>query len=219
MATAAQIDANRENSCHSTGPITEAGKAAAARKRLTLGLYTQSDYVKPEEQDLYHDFCQTLRAELTPLTLIEEAFVAEITGASWRLRRCASAEATLGDFADATNKSRRSIERARAAAHCALNRSMNHLRKIQTERIVREHLELGSTGDTLAAESRKLIEAANLYRKSASNCQIEERAAKAASAAAQDVPIARNAPCPCNSGEKYKRCCGKNAPPVLGRAA
>ncbi|MBS1824618.1 MAG: SEC-C domain-containing protein [Acidobacteria bacterium] len=29
----------------------------------------------------------------------------------------------------------------------------------------------------------------------------------------------RNANCPCGSGAKYKRCCGKNAPPVLGRAA
>ena len=26
----------------------------------------------------------------------------------------------------------------------------------------------------------------------------------------------RNAPCPCRSGEKFKRCCGKAAPPVLG---
>lgn len=31
--------------------------------------------------------------------------------------------------------------------------------------------------------------------------------------------IARNAPCPCGSGNKYKRCCGTNAPPVLCRAA
>jgi len=29
----------------------------------------------------------------------------------------------------------------------------------------------------------------------------------------------RNAPCPCGSGAKYKRCCGTNAPPVLNRAA
>ena len=27
----------------------------------------------------------------------------------------------------------------------------------------------------------------------------------------------RNAPCPCGSGEKYKRCCGAAAPPVLNR--
>ncbi|MBS1823749.1 MAG: SEC-C domain-containing protein [Acidobacteria bacterium] len=29
----------------------------------------------------------------------------------------------------------------------------------------------------------------------------------------------RNALCPCGSKLKFKRCCGKNAPPVLGRAA
>ena len=29
----------------------------------------------------------------------------------------------------------------------------------------------------------------------------------------------RNATCPCGSGNKYKRCCGKDAPPVLNQAA
>lgn len=29
----------------------------------------------------------------------------------------------------------------------------------------------------------------------------------------------RNAPCPCQSGMKFKRCCGKEAPAVLGKAA
>ncbi|MEO7649587.1 MAG: SEC-C metal-binding domain-containing protein, partial [Bryobacteraceae bacterium] len=26
---------------------------------------------------------------------------------------------------------------------------------------------------------------------------------------------ARNSPCPCGSGVKYKRCCGHHAPPVM----
>jgi len=30
--------------------------------------------------------------------------------------------------------------------------------------------------------------------------------------------VPRNSPCPCGSGEKYKRCCGRGAPPVLSRA-
>lgn len=30
--------------------------------------------------------------------------------------------------------------------------------------------------------------------------------------------VARNAPCPCGSGHKYKRCCGITAPPQLGGA-
>jgi len=41
-------------------------------------------------------------------------------------------------------------------------------------------------------------------------------------AAAVPVPtpnFPRNAPCRCGSGAKYKRCCGKDAAPVLGRAA
>jgi hypothetical protein len=39
--------------------------------------------------------------------------------------------------------------------------------------------------------------------------------------AARPIPadFPRNAQCPCRSGQKYKRCCGKNAPPVLNRAA
>ena len=32
------------------------------------------------------------------------------------------------------------------------------------------------------------------------------------------VATARNAPCPCNSGEKYKRCCGQDAAPLLHAA-
>jgi hypothetical protein len=32
------------------------------------------------------------------------------------------------------------------------------------------------------------------------------------------VEIARNAPCPCNSGKKYKRCCGVNAPALCNAA-
>jgi SEC-C motif len=34
----------------------------------------------------------------------------------------------------------------------------------------------------------------------------------------QPTGTARNAPCPCKSGEKYKRCCGKNAPAILHAA-
>jgi preprotein translocase subunit SecA len=33
------------------------------------------------------------------------------------------------------------------------------------------------------------------------------------------IEIPRNAPCPCKSGLKYKRCCARNAPPVLNKAA
>jgi hypothetical protein len=47
----------------------------------------------------------------------------------------------------------------------------------------------------------------------ASNCK------PAATIPAPTPTFPRNAPCRCGSGAKYKRCCGKDAPPVLGRAA
>ena len=34
----------------------------------------------------------------------------------------------------------------------------------------------------------------------------------------EPTQIARNQPCPCGSGVKYKRCCGRNAPAVLNSA-
>ncbi len=37
----------------------------------------------------------------------------------------------------------------------------------------------------------------------------------AAQQASPNPQTPRSAPCPCGSGEKYKRCCGKDAPPVL----
>jgi hypothetical protein len=43
--------------------------------------------------------------------------------------------------------------------------------------------------------------------------------AKPAVVTRQVPEIGRNAPCPCGSGNKYKRCCGTAAPPLLGRAA
>ncbi len=36
---------------------------------------------------------------------------------------------------------------------------------------------------------------------------------------ATSLQTPRNAPCPCGSREKFKRCCGKSAPPVLCQAA
>ena len=36
---------------------------------------------------------------------------------------------------------------------------------------------------------------------------------------AHPAEVGRNSPCPCGSGQKYKRCCGVNAPPILNKAA
>ena len=192
MATEAQINANRINAQNSTGPRTDAGKAASSQNAVTNGLYARRDYVLPGEEHFYKCFCRTMHDELAPANYLEFALAEEIASATWRLRLCNNAEAELGDYSDETDKARRGIERARAAAHSVLHRCLNQLRKLKAE----------SVGQTSACGG---LQPANAPE-SASNCKPEPQ-------------TPRNAPCPCHSGEKYKRCCGKNAPPVLGKAA
>jgi hypothetical protein len=169
MPSISQINANRENATHSTGPRTEAGKAASSRNHLTAGLYTRQDYVRPEERELYKEFCETMLAELEPETLLEQSLAAEITGATWRLRRCSNAEAELADYAltdplldedEATEKKLRSIERARASAHSLLHRSINQLRKLQTDRENRFELLNAEIAPEPHADEAKAAEAA-----------------------------------------------------------
>jgi hypothetical protein len=163
MTTESKLNANRQNATHSTGPRTEAGKAASSRNAVTMGLYTRSDYVKPEERDLYKEFCETMYDQLNPASLLEESFVSEITGATWRLRRCSAAEAELGDFDAATDKTRRSIERARAGANSLLHRGINQLRKLQTERATREQIQAGTS--SRIAQSQPGLQRASSNRK------------------------------------------------------
>jgi uncharacterized protein YchJ len=231
MATDAQILANRENAHLSTGPQTETGKAASSRNALTMGLYTRADYVKPEERDLYKEFCETFFTELSPKGILEETFAAEIAGASWRLRRCNAVEADLADYAtqdpmldESTEKQRRSIERARSHAHSLLHRSINQLRRLQTDRACRDVMD--ATGDDAGiADYQPVVKAANNYAKTkqlhakAAESAFDRHLASICNSPEPAPAIARNALCPCDSGEKYKRCCGKDAPPVLNDRA
>jgi len=271
MTTPSQILANQQNALLSTGPRTDAGKANSSRNHLTLGLYTKSDYVKPEDRDLYTNFCVTMRTELNPADLLEESLVSEITAASWRLRHCDAADAGLTDFDDATDKLRRSIERARSRSTSVLHRGINQLRRLQSGRPHSPALPtpapLSATDlDLLTQPPAEFLEDLDAvlaeYSQLGSNCkppaapaptpelnldfldkpddefradldllltQLSELASNCTPTAAQPPQLAsnckpapqtpRSAPCPCGSREKFKRCCGKNAPPVLGKVA
>jgi hypothetical protein len=88
MAPEAQVKANRGNATHSTGPRTTEGRETSSRNRLTNGLYARTDFVLPEEVDVYALFCGHFEASCDARDAIEECLAAEIAGAAWRLRRC-----------------------------------------------------------------------------------------------------------------------------------
>ena len=212
MATLAQTIANRSNALASTGPATAEGKSRSSRNSITSGLFSAADFVSPGEHEIYAEFCAAYQSDLSPDGAIEYTLAAEIIHAAWRLRRCSTLEAAMTEFNDRTQQS---VDRARSNAHRIYTRSINELRKIQTER--QEPAEpakpaINHVADEVAAFQNR---ARQLY------LQAMADSAKRTQSDPAPAPFTtpRGAPCTCGSGIKFKRCCGKDAPPVLNIAA
>ena len=262
-----------------SGPKTEAGKAKSSRNAIRTGLYAARDFIREGEEEEYAQTLIKLMDELTPEGTLEEVFATEIMGATWRLRRCRLVEEAFGTVDDLdfdpmmderTEKSQKSVDRARGQSHLILRRSIAELAKLQKARFLCEQSQNNSQPapgpapaststpagfDALMALADKQL--AQRYRESGlssfcnapvgqvSDLPSSNSASGSFCKTTPETPAApklipRNAPCPCGSGQKYKRCCARreanasglsvlkpgweqqpvvNAPPVLNKAA
>jgi uncharacterized protein YecA (UPF0149 family) len=223
MSTPAQILANRQNAEWSTGPVTAEAKARVSQNATKLGLFSVANFVRPEERDIFNEFDSGYMAELSPATPLEQTLSREIIQAAWRLRRCATIETAPPENMtdEELDRLQVSIDRARAAAQRTFHRSLKELRRLQSE-----HLEPAALmiQQAMAADALLLRDLEERKRQFAAHEASEKAASQNSAKQTQSQParttaIPRSAPCPCKSGEKYKRCCGKNAPPVLTKQA
>jgi hypothetical protein len=234
MSTAAQIEANRINSDSSTGPRTEAGKAISSQNAVSHGLFATRDFIRPGEEDAHSELESMAFDQFVPEGLLEVSLVDEMVRALWRLRRCGQIEASFVDTLatesapipdpmqnEATARLQNSVDRARAQAHRIIHRCTQDLRRLQTERHYRNEVTAAGSdiGDLGFCDFRTIKQAAadnrrtGIYKRQLSQTQPETPSTERSQSSESDpVEIARNAPCPCNSGQKYKRCCGVNAP-------
>jgi hypothetical protein len=218
MSSTAQILANRQNAERSVGPVTATGKARVSQNATKFGLFSVANFVRPEERDIFNEFEAGYMLELSPGSPLEQTLACEIVHAAWRLRRCASLEVAPPDNLtdEELDRLQISIDRARSAAQRTFHRSLKELRRLQSG-----HLEPA----VLMLEQAKAMDAMLLKnvkerRPQAAVETAEHNLAKQTQSQPEKTAlIPRSAPCPCKSGEKYKRCCGKNAPPVLSRSA
>ena len=96
MATRKQIKANRRNARKSTGPKSEAGKAASSANALSHGLTATGTVVLPEEEpEDFERLRQGVVADLAPAGALQAALAQRIAGLLWRLDRVARLEAEL----------------------------------------------------------------------------------------------------------------------------
>ena len=103
MATKRQIKANRENARKSTGPKTEAGKAASSANALRHGLTAEILVLLPDEDgDAFERLRAGVIADLAPAGALQEVLAERAAVLLWRLDRVARMEAELfvhGDLA------------------------------------------------------------------------------------------------------------------------
>jgi hypothetical protein len=188
----------------------------------------------------FQELITALEADLAPVGALEVMAAAEILHAKWRLRRYMSI-----DESQLTETAQFDLEKCRVRVANMVRREIAEFRRKQTERQIREQLGTGLTG---LASSRELIATARSVRTAAvqeadpakvdmveseihSKLQTETEKESESAPEQENLKIrthfrvpttqnlGRNAPCPCNSGQKYKRCCGLNPPTALKTAA
>jgi hypothetical protein len=95
-ASQAQIEANRRNAQHSTGPKTSEGKAASSMNALKHAVLARQILVHghdiDESTDEFKDFCAEYHEHLAPVGPLEQMLVDQIVAINWRLRRARMAE-------------------------------------------------------------------------------------------------------------------------------
>jgi hypothetical protein len=95
MATQNQIEANRRNAQHSTGPRTAQGKAASTMNALKSGIDAESSVIPGEDAAALATLTERFYQDCQPQTIIESTLVDNIIRASWRLRRFDRIDAEL----------------------------------------------------------------------------------------------------------------------------
>ena len=95
MSSERQIEANRLNAQHSTGPSTPEGRAAVRLNGLKYGLYAETLILPGEDPAEFDALLDRLDAEHQPATPTEEIFVSQIAMASWRRLRVQRMEAAF----------------------------------------------------------------------------------------------------------------------------
>jgi hypothetical protein len=97
MSTESQIEANRENAKLSTGPKSEAGKAAAALNNTRHGLAGAFRVLPSESQSEFDELLAILRDEHQPATFTETTLVEGMAQHHWLRQRALNLESSCYD--------------------------------------------------------------------------------------------------------------------------
>jgi hypothetical protein len=231
MATQSQIESNRANAARSTGPRTEAGKAASSRNAIKHGLAGGVLFIEGEDPAVFQLLLDDLIAEHAPATTDESMIIENLARQFWFRRRAARLEAAALDADDLSRFAL--MMRYRITAERAFSKALEDLRKAHQSRPIGFVSKSTPPQPEIGFVSRR--RPSRPANSSHMNANLPSRAREQAvdtNPSSSNPPqppigfvsqrryqkIGRNELCPCGSGKKYKRCClGK--PESLAKAA
>ncbi|HEY3743884.1 MAG TPA: hypothetical protein VGL53_28770 [Bryobacteraceae bacterium] len=168
MATSAvQIEANRANARHSTGPRTEQGKSASSRNATTTGLTSSKIFVRPDEQEAFDELSDTLLGELQPVGETQLHHFDLILHAQWNIRRCFELEAQIQNEAiskgladalldDELARKLDRIYRYKKMHESSHRRASSELRHLQTECLWRQNNDQNPDEESILVDTAKV---------------------------------------------------------------
>ena len=138
MSTESQIRANRENSQLSTGPTTQAGKAASSMNNFRHGLTGAFRVLPSENQNEFDQLLDALRAEHQPATITESMLIEKMAEHYWlaqRALRCQHACFVDGSLTMEEESRRLSLFMRYQTTHDrAFRAALNDLLKLRSEK-------------------------------------------------------------------------------------
>ncbi len=225
MASPAQCLANAENAQHSTGPNTTEGKAKVAKNGVRHGLFTAYERLAPEQSERINQLLEELHLGFPQQCPAMEEIILRYALAKWRSDLYLEMEASF--FSAAVVKELQNPETAALAeengGNIVLGLALQH--DSEGPRVFAKLLRYGSqvtrelnrTSDAYDAVV-ELLEPSEYKTKPIPPPRADHPRSETPEQSEPDVQTPRNAPCPCGSGAKYKRCCGIAAPAVTGEA-
>jgi hypothetical protein len=102
MSTNAQIEANRQNSLASTGPVTEEGKQISSQNAVRHGFTGQNLILSAEEKVPYEAHVQAFLAHYQPANALETNLAQQLADAHWSLHQIFVQQSNLFSLMNAT---------------------------------------------------------------------------------------------------------------------
>ena len=168
--------------------------------------------ISTAQRNVFDALANSIRDAARPHGCLEDFACQRLAYAQWHFERAAALAMQFPETSPEWTK----YQKIALSWEASFNRAMRQLRELQTLRLQSNPKAIAPLAKPVRCPDGK-GRVADAPSPAAPEPQPQQNESFARRNPQPEV--GRNSPCPCGSGQKYKRCCGVNAPPILNHAA